>query len=139
VRDQPESTWKRNTIREGSKGKLIVEILHQSVWLWDKRSSMANRWHLIVRREVNAPKTLKYSLCNAPERTNVLKLVWMQAQHYWIERAFQDTKNDLDMGHYQARKWASWYRYMALVTIGTVIHAAGENAEYDGLSHVELL
>jgi SRSO17 transposase len=115
VRDQPDSAWKRKTIREGEKGKLIVEILHQSVWLWDKRSATANRWHLIVRREVNAPNTLKYSLCNAPERTSVLKLARMQAQRYWIERAFQDAKSHIGMGHYQARKWASWYRHMALV------------------------
>jgi SRSO17 transposase len=115
VGDQPDSAWKRKTIREGDKGKLIVEVLHQVVWIWDKSSATANQWHLIVRRELNAPNTLKYSLCNAPERTSVLRLARMQAQRYWIERAFQDAKSYIGMGHYQARKWASWYRHMALV------------------------
>jgi hypothetical protein len=31
------------------------------------------------------------------------------------ERAFQDAKSHLGMGHYQARKWASWHRHMALL------------------------
>jgi SRSO17 transposase len=115
VGDQPDSAWKRKTIREGDKGKLIVEVLHQAVWVWDKQSATSHRWHLIVRRELNSAGTLKYSLCNAPERTSVLKLARMQAQRYWIERAFQDAKSHIGMGHYQARKWASWYRHMALV------------------------
>jgi SRSO17 transposase len=39
----------------------------------------------------------------------------MQEQRYWIERAFQDAKSHIGMGHYKARKWVSWYRHMALV------------------------
>ncbi len=115
VRDQPDEAWTRKTIREGEKGKLMVEALHQLVWIWDKRSATASRWHLIVRRELNSPNTLKYSLCNAPQRTSLLKLARMQGQRYWIERSFQDAKSHIGMGHYQARKWTSWYRHMALV------------------------
>ena len=115
VGDQPDSAWKRKTIREGEKGKLIVEVLHQAIRVWDKRSATAHQWHLIVRRELSSASTLKYSLCNAPEQTSVVKLARMQAQRYWIERAFQDAKSHIGMGHYQARKWTSWYRHKALV------------------------
>jgi len=39
----------------------------------------------------------------------------MQGQRYWVERSFQDGKNDVGLGDYQARKWNNWYHHMALV------------------------
>ena len=39
----------------------------------------------------------------------------MQAQRYWIERIFQDAKNQCGLGEYQARKWRSWHHHMAMV------------------------
>lgn len=39
----------------------------------------------------------------------------MQAQRYWVERNFQDAKNQCGMGEYQARKWQSWQDHMAMV------------------------
>lgn len=39
----------------------------------------------------------------------------MQAQRYWIERTFQDAKNQCGLGEYQARKWRSWHHHMAMV------------------------
>ena len=115
VKRQPASAWRTVTLREATKGDLVVEVLHRRVWLWDKSSPTANCWHLIVRREVNSPGTIKYSLSNAPEQTSTIKLAQMQAQRFWIERAFQDAKSHIGMAQYQARKWPSWHRHMALV------------------------
>lgn len=115
VKKQPASAWRRKTVRSATKGKLIVEVLHRRVWLWDKQSSTAHCWHLIVRREVGAPGTVKYSLSNASAQTSIIKLTRMQAQRYWIERAFQDAKSHIGMAQYQARQWQSWHRHMALV------------------------
>lgn len=74
-------------------------------------------WHLIVRREVNAPDTIKYSLSNAPSDTSVERLAYMQAQRYWIERTFQDAKNECGMGDYQVRSWIGWHHHMAMVLL----------------------
>jgi SRSO17 transposase len=115
LKKQPAEAWRKKTLRSTTKGELVVEILHQRVWLWDKRSPSAQCWHLIVRREVNSPGTVKYSLSNAPAETSVVKLARMQAQRFWIERAFQDAKSHIGMAQYQARKWQSWHRHMALV------------------------
>lgn len=119
VKRQPASAWRTVSLRDTTRGKLDVEVLHRRVWLWDKSSPRADCWHLIVRREVNSPGTLKYSLSNAPEQTSPTKLVRMQAQRFWIERAFQDAKSHIGMAQYQARKWQSWHRHMALVMMAT--------------------
>ena len=115
VKKQPASAWRKKTLRNTTKGDLIVEVLHQRVWLWDKYSPNGHCWHLIVRREMDSPGTLKYCLSNAPAQTSVRKLTQMQAQRFWIERAFQDAKSHIGMAQYQARQWPSWHRHMALV------------------------
>jgi len=117
VKKQPDSRWQKINLREATKGDLVVEVLHERIWIWDKQSEAAHCWHLIVRRETDSPSTIKYSLSNAPEGTKLKKLVHMQAQRFWIERAFQDAKSHLGMAQYQARGWDSWHRHMALVML----------------------
>lgn len=114
VNQQPPSKWKRTRVRNTTKGKLQVGILHHRVWLWDGKESEAKCWHLVVRREIGS-KDMKFSLSNAPASTSYKRLAYMQAQRYWIERNFQDAKNQCGMGQYQARKWRSWHHHMATV------------------------
>ena len=114
---QPEEAWQRYKLRDSTKGELIVEILHQRVWLWGKNETHAHHWHLLVRRELNSQETCKYTLSNAPAETGTQQLAQMQGQRYWIERAFEDGKSESGMADYQARKWHSWHHHMALVSM----------------------
>jgi SRSO17 transposase len=114
---QPEQAWQRYKLRDSTKGELIVEIVHQRVWLWDKNEAHAHHWHLLVRREHNSQETCKYTLSNAPAETGTQQLAQMQGQRYWIERAFEDGKSESGMADYQARKWHSWHHHMALVSM----------------------
>jgi SRSO17 transposase len=114
---KPEEAWKRIEVRKTTKGNLFVDILHQQVWLWDGKEAEARRWHLIIRREVDSPKKKKYSLSNASDNTSVERLAYMQAQRYWVERPFQDAKNQCGMGEYQARGWPAWHHHMTMVML----------------------
>ncbi len=102
-------------MRNSTKGKLQVEVLHRRVWLWDKKEAQARHWHLIVRREVHARDEIKYGLSNTPAETSVHRLAQMQGQRYWIERSFQDGKSQAGLDHYQVRGWTAWHHHMALV------------------------
>ena len=112
---EPASAWQRLTLRESTRGKLQVDVLHRRVWVWDGKEAEARHWHLIVRREVKSPEKIKYSLSNAPEETSLERLAQMQGQRYWVERSFQDGKSQAGLGHYQVRGWKPWHHHMALV------------------------
>lgn len=115
IKAQSDTEWQRVTLRDSTKGKLRVEIIHRRVWLWDGKEAQAHQWHLIVRREIDSPETIKYTLSNAPAEIASHRLAQMQAQRYWIERALQDGKSESGLADYQARKWRSWHHHMALV------------------------
>jgi SRSO17 transposase len=114
---QQEGDWQRISLRNTTKGKLVVEVLHQRVWLWDGKEEKANQWHLIVRREIDSTKTLKYSLSNAPANIKIQRLAFMQAQRYWIERSFQNGKNQCGMEDYQVQGWRGWHHHMTMVIL----------------------
>ncbi len=82
INQQPPEAWQRINVRDGTKGDLDVDILVLRVWLWDGEEEKAHCWYLVVRREVDSPEEIKYSLSNAPEGTPVKRLAFMQAQRY---------------------------------------------------------
>ena len=112
---QPADAWQRVTVRDGTKGPVQVDILHRRVWVWDGNEPQARQWHVIVRREVDTPTEIKYSLSNAPVDTLAPRLAFMQGQRYWIERVLQNGKQDVGLGDYQVRSWRGWHHHMALV------------------------
>jgi SRSO17 transposase len=117
AQQQPPSAWQLVTVRDTTRGWLRVKVLHRRVWLWDGEEPTAHCWHLLVRQPTSSHPETKYSLSNAPEKTSVARLTFMQAQRYWIERALQDGKSEVGMAHYQVRGWRAWHHHMALVML----------------------
>lgn len=112
---QPEDAWQRISIRDSTKGRLQVDILTQRVWVWLDQNQSVRQWHLVVRRETDSQKTIKYSLSNAPPETTPERLAYMQGQRFFVERSFQDAKTTAGMDQYQIRGWLAWHHHMAMV------------------------
>lgn len=114
---QPDDSWHKVFTRNSTKGQLISKVLHQRVWLWDGKEQQAHLWHLMVSRGNNSINELKYSVSNAAPSTTVARLVFMQGQRYWVERALQDGKSTAGLAEYQIRGWNGWHHHMALVML----------------------
>jgi SRSO17 transposase len=115
--------WTRQILREGTRGTLQVEIVTRRVWVWDGEEPRARPWHLVLRREVESPETIKYSLSNAPETTPLLRLAQMQGHRYWVERAFEDGKGECGLADYQALSWRSWHHHVTMVMLAMLFIA----------------
>lgn len=112
---QPSTSWEPVWVRHSSRGELRLEALRCTVWLLEGKDCAARKWQLLVTREIGDSGTVKFSLSNAPLSTSLQRLVYLQRQRYWVERAFQEAKNEAGLDEYQARSWQAWYHHVALV------------------------
>jgi SRSO17 transposase len=115
VNSLPARSWKTMRLRKTTRGVLIVRICRLKVYVWDGETERVSCWDLIVTKSLGNNPDTKISLTNAPERTTLKRLGWMQRQRYWVERAFEDGKSECGMADYQVRKWSAWHHHMALV------------------------
>jgi SRSO17 transposase len=107
--------WQRCTLRDGTKGPLMVELHARRVWEWDGETSEVRESWLLVRRDPSGE--LRYALSNESADTPILQLGQIHAQRHWIERQFQDAKQEAGMNEYQVRGWRAWHHHMAMVLI----------------------
>ena len=122
---------------DSTRGPLRMDITCRRVWVWDGEEAEPRCWHLIVRREVGSPTTIKYTLSNAAAETPVLRLAQMQGQRYWVERVFEDAKGECGLADYQALGWRAWHHHVTMVLLRMLFIAerrAAHHEEIDLLS-----
>jgi len=72
--------------------------------------------HLLISREADGTQ-VKYSLCYPPPGTPALgvgQALYRQMQRYWMERVFQEAKQQLGLHQNQTRSWPAWQHQVAL-------------------------
>ncbi len=134
--------WQRLTLRDSTRGPLRVDIACRRIWVWDGEEANPRSWHLIVRREVGSPGTIKYTLSNAPADTPVLRLAQMQGQRYWVERVFEDAKSECGLADYQVLGWRAWHHHVTMVLLAMLFIAerrAAHHAEIDLLTSRDIV
>jgi SRSO17 transposase len=120
VETQPPDAWRTVALRQGTKGEIRVQFIHQRVYLWDGEEDCAKLWHLVARRTLNAQghaEKTSWTLSNAPAQMAPTQIVAMACARYFIERSFQDAKTSLGLADYQTRGWLAWHHHMALVML----------------------
>ncbi len=115
--EQPKSAWEKMLVRNSTKGFIFARVIHRKVWLWDGQEQQAHQWHLVVSDTNLSKNNRKYSLSNAPFDTPTQRLVYMQGQRYWVERAIEDGKSHAGLADYQVRTWTGWHHHMAMVML----------------------
>jgi SRSO17 transposase len=111
----PDGQWQTITHRQGAKGPLVRKAALVDVWIWKpEHGNSVEQAQLLISTETDGSE-IKYSLCWQPEGKMTLKTALArQMQRYWVERAFQNVKEQLGLHQYQVRSWTAWYHHVAL-------------------------
>ncbi|MCF8372383.1 MAG: IS701 family transposase [Bacteroidales bacterium] len=113
-----KNDWSKVKVRKTAKGWLVLNIHVCKVWHWDGEEEQARLRTLIITRSRDKQKRTKYSFSNADINEYTLKeFAYFQSQRYWVERCFDDTKNEIGLSDYQVRKWVGWHHHHALVML----------------------
>ena len=114
-----KTAWKKVRIRKTTKGWLNALIYCGQVWVWDGKETKARKRTIVIRKTIDRQGEIvdtKYSLSNGSlEEHTIEDFALFQAQRYWVERNFDDGKNELGMSDYQVRKWKGWHHHHAIV------------------------
>lgn len=116
VKEQISSEdWQTITHRNGTKGPLIRKACLVDVYVWTpKRQTPIEALQLIISTELDGSE-VKYSLCYHPtEKLSLSTALYRQMQRYWVERAFQNVKQQVGLHQYQVRSWKAWHHHIAL-------------------------
>jgi SRSO17 transposase len=109
-----EIAWQNYYVKDGSKGPMIWQAKRLMVYLPDDQGLPTRPYHLLVARNALDPNEVKYFLSNAPEQTSVETLLRVAFTRWIIERAFEDSKTELGMDHFEVRKFLSIQRHLIL-------------------------
>lgn len=113
-----DNQWEKIRLRQTGKGDQNCLGYTQKVYVWDGSSSYYSERILIIRVTVTKDGNweYKYALSNAKENEfTTEELVKMQSQRYFVERSFQDAKQEAGMSQYQVRGWLAWHHHMVMV------------------------
>jgi SRSO17 transposase len=116
--NQPVTAWRRVVVRHTTKGCLAVEAIDRNVWV--RKGNSFVQWRLFIRREIDNPAEISFSVTNARPEVPIERLALMQAQRFFIEQVFRDAKSEAGMGDYQVRGWRAWHHHMTLVLMATL-------------------
>ena len=131
--------WQNYHVKDGTKGPMVWQAKRLMVYLPDERGLPTRPYHLLVARNALDPKEIKYFLSNAPEETSVETLLRVAFTRWVIERAFEDSKTELGMDHFEVRKFLSIQRHLILSCLSHVflsefcLKHLGEKSGPDGL------
>lgn len=103
-------------IRKTAKGWKYAKVHTVSLWHWDGKEDRARERTLVITRS----EKIKYSLSNGKkEQYKNKEWAYFQCSRYWVERCFDDCKNELGMSGYQVTGWLAWHHHMALVLMAS--------------------
>lgn len=112
--------WQDYYVKDGSKGPMVWQVKHMTVYLADEHGLPSRPYHLLVARNALDHTQIKYFISNAPPGTSTEILLRVAFTRWIIERAFEDSKTELGMDHFEVRKFRSIQRHLILSCLSHV-------------------
>ena len=112
--------WQDYYVKDTSKGPMVWQVKHIQVYLADEHGLPSRPYHLLAARNALGHDQIKYFISNAPLGTSTEILVRVAFTRWIIERAFEDSKTELGMDHFEVRKFRSIQRHLILSCLSHV-------------------
>jgi SRSO17 transposase len=113
----PARAWRTVTWRAGSQGALcsrFAAVRVRPAHLDTQRTEpWPKEWLLIEWPDGNA-EPAKYWVSNLSWHTSLKRLVRVAKARWWIERDYQELKQELGLGHYEGRNWRGFHHHASL-------------------------
>ena len=135
----PATAWQVRAYRPGHKGPLVRQAALVPVWRWEAdNGGQAQGLELLISRELDGTN-VKYSLCYTPPGAAALdvgRALWRQMQRYWIERGFQEAKQQLGLHQNQTRSWPAWHHHIVLTMMALHVLLDTQLTQREALPHL---
>lgn len=103
-------------LRKTHKGWKKLKVHTKAIWIVQGDGQEVIEQTLVITQDMDSAKDTKYSFSNGKTGDYTPReYAYFQVQRYWVERTFDDAKNELGMSDYQVRKWNGWHHHHALV------------------------
>ena len=112
--------WQDYYVKDGSKGPMVWQAKHITIYLADEHGLPSRPYHLLVARNALNHNEVKYFVSNALPGTSTEMLLRVAFSRWIIERAFEDSKTELGMDHFEVRKFCSIQRHLILSCLSHV-------------------
>jgi len=113
----PTWAWRKVTWREASQGKLSSRFAAVRVRPAHRDTQRSKPWPeewLLIEWPEGDGEPAKYWFSNLPRRTSLKRLVRVAKARWWIERDYQELKQELGLGHYEGRNWRGFHHHASL-------------------------
>jgi SRSO17 transposase len=113
----PAQDWRKVTWREGTQGKLSSRFAAVRVRPAHRDTERSEPWPeewLLIEWPAGDAEPAKYWFSNLPRRTALKRLVKVAKARWWIERDYQELKQELGLGHYEGRNWRGFHHHASL-------------------------
>ena len=112
----PEDAWTRIDVRDGEKGRLVVEVVKRRVQARTETGGTGPEELLFVTREAQSNGRFKhdYYLSNADPNESLEELARVTKAAHRVEECFRRSKSEAGLADYQVRNWRGWHHHQTL-------------------------
>lgn len=122
-----KAKFKEVKLRKNRLGKAVKAMFYMCpAFIIEKGNKDIMEVRLLIRKDDDG--TIRYSITNDTEK-KLERIAYMQGKRYFIERSFQEAKQQFGMNEYQIRGYQGWHRHMAMVSLAMLFLQA-EKKEY---------
>jgi SRSO17 transposase len=116
----PQEAWVDVTWREGVRGPMkgrfaAVRVQPAHGTLRDNADEPVS-W-LLIEWPAGEAEPTRYWLSNLDENMTLTDLVYWAKIRWWVEKSYEQLKDELGLDHFEGRSWTGWHHHVTLTMI----------------------